>query len=892
MKIDWNLLRLLLLKSLESPAGHQPIIDGFSDEDIGFHAHMAIKLGLADGYSRRNQGYRRPYDVITALTDLGCEFVELVRDEGRWRAGLITAERSGAVTLTRLSAIFAQPSGAPIQEDSPPARPASTVLTAINSTNADIWRSLSADFSHLADDERKMLRDNRGEKPTTASCMYRACDPPHGWVDISASINGQVSDRFEEIATRAGIERGCPPAVRPLEFWVHCLFQDLLARDRKELFKPIAEGGVIPAVIPASANYCLRLATEAAEQCHREQQPNTRTALAASQALDLGGGEGSGLAFKGSLQSSVFWKSRQGEFEKYGAQFPDLAAVWDVLSCTWFLTYRSAADGWVAPGDECAIMLAAIARNAVLGLPDRGTYISPDTGPRVADDAESWQVWLDFMRFQTWGFRETSSPTACTEYEWDLGVKDGKALQAIRRERQYTTGDEWKEVYRRTPSGDLQRLSEEELKGKTSKDLEGHYHWLPNGTIAQVFQTSARFCEELASRVASEADPDLDSAAGRPQRGEPDESEQKGMKQDSRPGRAADFGGVQGQRPEICFVDWCSMPGEPTPLRLSHTGFLLENDGIAAHDISIEEFRVGDELWTGEEIARIKRDGEGFMLLRSKTPTQRWNLLGAMNHAASVQNVGTPKQTNCTVRIRARYRDAANVWYGSWADLRHVPGQGTVLGDLRFGPTTHGQLESGDSMISSITEASATAKDGSAIDAEIKTPPPPPASNPTAAGSAAGHEKANYGGGTPGALWQPMGTRPESATKLNGDENVGNADRDSGANRSNSPPRRIPDLESSRARLNLVATLARELATIKQDLVGYCTAEGLKAKHPEFVLWEHLEHSEVKELAAGMDFTPKAYAENLTLRKFGISSRQTLKKDRRKLRRAEKTKES
>jgi len=109
---------------------------------------------------------------------------------------------------------------------------------------------------------------------------------------------------------------------------------------------------------------------------------------------------------------------------------------------------------------------------------------------------------------------------------------------------------------------------------------------------------------------------------------------------------------------------------------------------------------------------------------------------------------------------------------------------------------------------------------------------------------------------------------------------------------SNSPPRRVPDIESSRARLDLVGTLARELATIKQDLAGYCTADSLKAKHPKFVLWEHLEQGEVKELVDGMDFAPKAFAENLTLRKFGLSSRETLKKDRRKLRRARKAEPS
>jgi hypothetical protein len=82
------------------------------------------------------------------------------------------------------------------------------------------------------------------------------------------------------------------------------------------------------------------------------------------------------------------------------------------------------------------------------------------------------------------------------------------------------------------------------------------------------------------------------------------------------------------------------------------------------------------------------------------------------------------------------------------------------------------------------------------------------------------------------------------------------------------------------------------LATIKQELVVYCTAEGLKQKHPEFILWKHIDEAELRELADGIAFTPKAYAETLTLRKFGITSRETLKKDRKKLRKAQRNQPS
>jgi len=124
-----------------------------------------------------------------------------------------------------------------------------------------------------------------------------------------------------------------------------------------------------------------------------------------------------------------------------------------------------------------------------------------------------------------------------------------------------------------------------------------------------------------------------------------------------------------------------------------------------------------------------------------------------------------------------------------------------------------------------------------------------------------------------------------------GDCKAGEFSRDRTDDPSGAPdlirPRRTPDLDSSRERLALVGTLARELATIKQDLKRFCTPDNLKQKHPQFILWEHIDKAELKELTDGAAFAPKAYAEHLTLRKFGITSRETLKKDRRKLRKAE-----
>ena len=99
--------------------------------------------------------------------------------------------------------------------------------------------------------------------------MYGPENPQFGSIQIYNAVNGHVQTGFEEIATRAGIAMNCPENVRPLEFWIHCLCQDLRSRNSPELFARSKEGGIVIAVVASSASYCLRLATAAQEDEHR-----------------------------------------------------------------------------------------------------------------------------------------------------------------------------------------------------------------------------------------------------------------------------------------------------------------------------------------------------------------------------------------------------------------------------------------------------------------------------------------------------------------------------------------------------------------------------------------------------------------------------------------------
>jgi hypothetical protein len=96
-------------------------------------------------------------------------------------------------------------------------------------------------------------------------------------------------------------------------------------------------------------------------------------------------------------------------------------------------------------------------------------------------------------------------------------------------------------------------------------------------------------------------------------------------------------------------------------------------------------------------------------------------------------------------------------------------------------------------------------------------------------------------------------------------------------------PLRTPDLQLSRDRITLVKILARELAIVKEATGRRTSVEQLKQRFPDFTLWTLIERSQMQELVDGTAFTPKAYAESLVLAKYGITSWQTLKKDRDKL---------
>jgi hypothetical protein len=96
---------------------------------------------------------------------------------------------------------------------------------------------------------------------------------------------------------------------------------------------------------------------------------------------------------------------------------------------------------------------------------------------------------------------------------------------------------------------------------------------------------------------------------------------------------------------------------------------------------------------------------------------------------------------------------------------------------------------------------------------------------------------------------------------------------------------RGPKLEISRRRVELEDKLRSELATVHFELRQPTSLAELRKKFPDFQIWRRLSGPEQESLL-NEAFKPKAYAKRLVLQEFGLTSEETLKKDRKKLRAA------
>ncbi len=87
MKRDIDLIRSILIACENNEHGYAPseiTVEGYSAEEIGFHAHLMWQAGLVDAVDVSGFGDKSPQADITSLTNAGYDFLEHTRILSNW----------------------------------------------------------------------------------------------------------------------------------------------------------------------------------------------------------------------------------------------------------------------------------------------------------------------------------------------------------------------------------------------------------------------------------------------------------------------------------------------------------------------------------------------------------------------------------------------------------------------------------------------------------------------------------------------------------------------------------------------------------------------------------------------------------------------------------------
>src|SRR6185295_6027055 len=86
-------------------ASRELVIDGYDEEQIGYHCYLICDQGLAVGVEMKVQSSPSPEYAIVHLTSAGHEFIEQAHDDTKWnRAKEIAKEKGGGLTFELVKA--------------------------------------------------------------------------------------------------------------------------------------------------------------------------------------------------------------------------------------------------------------------------------------------------------------------------------------------------------------------------------------------------------------------------------------------------------------------------------------------------------------------------------------------------------------------------------------------------------------------------------------------------------------------------------------------------------------------------------------------------------------------------------------------------------------------
>jgi hypothetical protein len=119
MKRDLDLIRKILMACEQHEHGWAPrelAIDGFSEEQIGFHVHLLGEAGLMKVADVTRMGSSSPAALPLYIRWEGYEFLEASRDPNRWDRVKRAAASAGAMSLDVVKAVLVQAGAASVKQ--------------------------------------------------------------------------------------------------------------------------------------------------------------------------------------------------------------------------------------------------------------------------------------------------------------------------------------------------------------------------------------------------------------------------------------------------------------------------------------------------------------------------------------------------------------------------------------------------------------------------------------------------------------------------------------------------------------------------------------------------------------------------------------------------------
>ena len=102
MKLDMDLVRKILIALEVHPHGfyNQFLkIEGYSDEQIGYHITLMEEAGLLVAIDATSMGSESPEAMPSRLTWHGHQFLNACRDDGRWARATEIFRQAGGVSF-------------------------------------------------------------------------------------------------------------------------------------------------------------------------------------------------------------------------------------------------------------------------------------------------------------------------------------------------------------------------------------------------------------------------------------------------------------------------------------------------------------------------------------------------------------------------------------------------------------------------------------------------------------------------------------------------------------------------------------------------------------------------------------------------------------------------